>query len=328
MSASDTWVISGDEVLRLIDPAQARVIVRAAMQTVSRGQAQLPLRIGAPSADQRAVYVAMPGSLASPRTGGVKVLSVRLPGHGGSGPSHQGVVVIFDPDSGRPQAIVDAHAVTLLRTAAATAVATEALARADSAILAVLGTGEQARAHLAALPAVRPIHSIRLWGRHQERANALAQSAAATLTARIDVVATAEAAVDGADIVTTLTGSTEPVLQGRWLARGCHVNLVGASGAHAREADDEVVRRSRFYVDYRASALAQAGELIHALGERAPDFIVGEIGAVLNGSVPGRRSPEELTVYKSLGIAAQDLALAHAAATSARAAGLGTQVRL
>lgn len=303
-------------------------IVRRTMRCVSRGDAQLPLRIGAVLPRNAGAVVAMPGYLDEPPSAGAKLLAV-LPGNPQRGlSSHMGVVVLFDPEDGTPFAVVEASAITGLRTAAATAVATAALARTDAVDLAVLGAGEQAEAHLYAIPLVHSVRSIRIWSRSIDRAKQLAAHLSEALGIRIQVCESAEQAVAEASIVCTTTSSRTPILYGRWLKPGVHVNLVGASTANAREADDDLVVRSRFFVDYRLSALAQAGELREAMGPKASEHIAGEIGEVLNGSVEGRQNDQQLTVYKSLGIAAQDLAVAKAVFDRACAAGIGTRAPL
>jgi len=222
---------------------------------------------------------------------------------------------------------MDAAEITARRTAAASAVATRALARPDPAILAILGTGEQADTHIEALALVRPLSAIRIWGRSPDKAHALAVRHA-HLPFPIEVCDSVRAAVEGADIVCTLTGSPEPILEGRWLTPGTHVNLVGASQRNVREADDEVVTRARFFVDLKLSALAEAGEWHHArqagLVEEA--HMLAEIGEVLEGRLAGRLSPSDITVYKSVGMAAQDLAAAHVIYERAVMEGIGTRV--
>jgi ornithine cyclodeaminase len=223
---------------------------------------------------------------------------------------------------------MDAAEITAIRTAAASAVATRALSREDAGILAILGTGEQAATHVEALRHVRALKAIRVWGRSQEKARAFAARESARLPFPIEVCESAREAVAGADIICTLTGATEPILSGQWLESGAHVNLVGASRRHAREADDEVVARSRFFVDLRVSALAEAGELYHAqqAGLVGESHILGEIGEVLGGQVQGRSSERDITVYKSVGIAAQDMASAHVIYERAMQEGIGNRV--
>jgi ornithine cyclodeaminase/alanine dehydrogenase-like protein (mu-crystallin family) len=329
--ASEVLIVSGADVRKLMPMADCIGVVDRAMRVVSRGGAQLPLRIGAKIPGKSALCAAMPGYLEAPATLGAKVIAVNPENAQRGLSSHTGVVVLFDPERSVPIAIVDATAITGLRTAAASAVATNALARTDAADLAIIGTGEQAEAHVHAMAQVRKLRSIRVWGRSKEKATVFAAREGAALGLAVTVCETVERAVTGASIVCTTTSAREPILQGMWIERGTHVNLVGASSIDAREADESLVMKSRFFVDFRPSALAQAGELQAALplGVQAKQqHIRGEIGEVLNGTVPGRTAPEDITVYKSLGIAAQDLATAHAVYERARQSGAGTRVTL
>lgn len=342
-------VLSAADVARLVPMADCIALMRDTMQAVSHGDAALPLRIGAGAPEGTFAVAAMPGWLGRRGSAGVSPLANR-PSHAsgslggklisvavrrGDAPirSHQGVVVLFDAASGAPTAIVEAAAVTALRTAAATAVATDVLARADAVRLAMIGTGEQARAHVDALANVRALREIRVWGRDAGRTRDFAAELSARHGVAVSIAPTVRDAVIDADVVVTATAAREPILRGEWLQPGSHVNLVGASSRAAREADEAVVTRSRFFVDHRASAFAQAGELLHAAeSEARPDdvaaFVAGEIGEVLAGGVTGRRSATEVTVYKSLGIAAQDLALASEIVARARESGAGTHVEL
>ena len=304
-------------------------VVDSVMRSVSRGGAQMPLRTVIPVPGSDLLFGAMPGCIEEPACYGAKLLSVRSQSSADDlSPSHVGVFVLFDAASGSPVAIIDASELTAIRTAAATAVATRALARKDAGALAILGTGEQAARHLEALALVRPLRSVRVWGRNVDRAAAFAARYGASQGCEVTVEPDARRAVDGADIICTTTASREPILNGAWLCAGAHVNLVGASTIIAREADQEVVARSRFFVDSKTSALAQAGELRHAIdaGAVTEGHILGEIGEVLDGTVPGRTAAGDITVYKSLGIAAQDLAAAHRVYRSARRFGLGLRV--
>ena len=278
----------------------------------------------------RNFFGVMPGYLDDPRGLGAKIITV-YPDNAKRGlPSHLGLVLLFDAQIGFPLAVMDAAEVTAIRTAAASAVATRALARKDADHLAILGTGEQAVTHLEAIAKVRALRLVRVWGRSIEKAERFAQEQGPRLSVRVQVSKTAEDAVKGADIVCTVTASREPVLNGAWLERGAHVNLVGASLLGAREADDDVVTRSRFFVDSRTSARAEAGELKHAMdaGLVSESHVLGEIGDVLSGSVVGRTGDDDITVYKSLGVAAQDLAAAHVIYERAVRDGIGTRVVL
>ncbi len=324
----DVLVISGAEVRRLLPMIDCIPLVEGAMRTVSRGDAQLPLRISVSPIGTQNKLVAMPGYLDEPASMGAKVIAV-YPGNARRGlSSHMGVVVLFDVQQGIPLAMIDAASITGMRTAAASAVATRVLSPDDACDLAIVGTGEQAAAHLHALSLVRRLRSVRVWGRSRDKAKAFVEREASSVEVRIDVCDHLRDALVGADLVCTTTSSREPIVQGAWIARGAHVNLVGASTPVAREVDDALVRESSFFVDYRPSALSQAGELLGAMGADAANHIRGEIGEVLNGTVPGRTDEFEITVYKSLGIAAQDLVTAHEVYRRAKAAGVGVRAQL
>ncbi|WP_165186731.1 ornithine cyclodeaminase family protein [Caulobacter soli] len=288
-------------------------VVREAMIAFSAGRTRQLLRSIIPL-DQGRMFGVMPGALGGEDPFGAKLVSVFPDNVARGGQSHQGLVVLFDAASGRPEWLVDAGEITAIRTAAASAVATDALARPDSAVLAVLGTGEQAKAHAEALCLVRPFAEIRLWGRRREAAEQLAQTLSLTLDARVSVADDVETAVAGADVVCTVSGAREPILMGRWLARGAHVNLVGSSVAGPSEVDHDVVVRARFIADSREGVLAQGAEFLRAKAEGLidDDHVVGEIGQVLAGDLEGRQSADQLTVYKSLGHVVQDLAAAKA----------------
>ena len=326
--SSEVLILSGADVRRLLPMRDCIPVIERVMRIVSRGGAQLPLRIGVTPPGDHNVMAVMPGYIDEPAAMGAKVVAVypSNPQHGLS--SHMGVVVLFDPHRGVPIAMMDASAITGLRTAAASAVATQALSPEDASDLAIIGVGEQAAAHLHAIGAVRKLRSIRVWGRSMDKAQAFVAREAADVEMRIEACETISDTLVGADIVCTTTSAREPIVQGDWIARGAHVNLVGASSAAAREVDDGLVLRSSFFVDFRGSALAQAGELLGAMGANAAQHIRGEIGEVLNGTVPGRSDEFEVTVYKSLGIAAQDLATAHEIYRRAISAGAGVRARL
>jgi ornithine cyclodeaminase/alanine dehydrogenase-like protein (mu-crystallin family) len=324
----DVLVISGADVRRLLSMADCIPLIEGVMRTVSRGGAQLPLRIGVSPVGTRNKLAVMPGYLDEPASIGAKVIAV-YPGNARRGlSSHMGVVVLFDPREGVPLAMIDAASITGMRTAAATAVATRALSPDDACDLAIIGAGEQASSHLHAISLVRKLRTVRVWSRSRDKARAFADREANAVDNRIDVCESIRDALVGADIVCTTTSSTEPIVQGAWIARGAHVNLVGASVPSAREVDDALVKQSSFFVDYRPSALAQAGELLGAMGADAANHIRGEIGEVLNGTVAGRTDEFEITVYKSLGIAAQDLVTAHEIYRRAKAAGAGVRAQL
>jgi ornithine cyclodeaminase/alanine dehydrogenase-like protein (mu-crystallin family) len=228
--------------------------------------------------------------------------------------SHQGLVILFEPERGEPVCVVHAGEITAIRTAAASAVATDALARADARRLAVLGYGEQGATHARAICKVREIESIVVWGRSFEKARDFAARLRGELGVAVVAAPSVREAVAEADIVCTVTAAYEPILMGAWVRLGTHLNLVGSSYAGPAEVDNELVLRSRFFADSREGVLKQGAEFLRAkeAGLVGDEHVVGEIGEVLAGVIVGRRSAEEITVYKSLGHVVQDLASAWA----------------
>lgn len=316
-------VINGDLVRQLLDMESCIQAMRHAFSLVSNGLTEQPIRT-ALSLPERALLGLMPGLIREPASLGIKIVSV-FPGNFDRGqPTHQGMVMMFDAKDGRPTALLDAHAVTAIRTAAASAVATEMLARRDSTHLALLGYGDQAVTHIEAIRHVRPIARISVWGRDPERAHSFAANHGA------DPAASVREAIEGADIICCLTASADPVLFGADLEPGQHINAVGASIPSMAELDDEAVRRSRFFVDYRASAEALAGEYRHALASSAigPDHLLGEIGEVIEGRIAGRRKDSDITCFKSLGMAVEDLVSAQLILARAKERDLGVVVDL
>ena len=299
-----------------------------AMRAVSAGHAIMPLRQYLSIPDTTVRFTLMPGYVDAPACFGVKVVSKAERAPGSPWGSHVGAVMVFSPDEGVPVALLEGSELTAIRTAAASALATRALARPDAHRLAMIGCGLQALHHVRALLAVRPLDRIVVWGRNADRVEAFLSRLEVPPGVVVETADSVAAAVADADIVTTVTSARTPILAGEWLRPGSHVNLVGAAVREAAEADVETVRRSRFFVDYRASAMAQAGELLNAIeqGTVTAEHVAGEIGEVLSGAVPGRRSVAEITVYKSVGVAAQDLAAGWRAWQRAREQSQGIEV--
>ena len=301
-----------------------------AMTAASAGLTDVPLRSHLPIRGTQGKLVVMPGAMSSQNIFGLKIVSKYPRPPGSLVGTHVGMVIVFDTADGLPLALLEGGTLTEIRTAAASALATRTLAREDASVLAVIGTGAQAFRHALAVPKVRPIQLVRIWGRTQANAQRLATSLSEHLDVPVEVSVSAEAAVRDAQVICTTTSSPEPVLRGEWLSPGAHVNLVGAAVPSSAEADTVCLQRARIYVDLRSAAAAEAGELRAALaaGEIGEDAIVGEIGEVLLGRVPGRTTADQITLYKSLGMAAQDLAAARAALDSAKALGLGFDIDL
>jgi alanine dehydrogenase len=321
-------ILSNLDVANLLPMDQALATVDRVMRHVSSGEAQMPLRhvvqVGGPN-----MMGVMSGAIGDPECFGVKLVSL-FPGNPAKGFSgHRGAVVLFEPETGGAVAMMDAGLLTAIRTAAASGVATRVLARPDARRLTLIGTGEQAEHHLTAMLAVRPIEAVHIVGRRADRAADFAQKAAAahpglTLSHGTD----AQQGVAGADIICTVTTSPTPVIHGDWLEPGQHLNIVGASIPSKREVDDATVLRAAIWVDYRASALAQAGELVDMIAAEviSADHIQAEIGAVLAGEAAGRADADQITLYRSLGVIAQDLACAEHVLTRATAEGRGQLV--
>lgn len=330
MGSTNVLVISYADVVRLLEMPACIDVMAGALRATSRGDAVLPLRSMVWQPDRSGMIGLMPGYLAEPASFGLKVVSIFPGNHAAGYDSHQGVVMLFDLAHGTPLAILDASSITAIRTAAVSGVATRALARDDAGDLAILGAGVQAASHLAAMRAVRPLRRVRVWSRDAARAWAFAASHSDAIGLAIEAVATPRAAVEGADLVCTTTAAREPIVEGAWLSPGAHVNAVGACVAAARELDTAAVAGARLIVDRRESALAEAGDFLipRAEGAIGDDHIAGELGDVLLGRVPGRRAPDERTLFKSLGIAIEDLAAAHYVHARALATGSGVSVPL
>lgn len=288
-------------------------LVRQAMIAFSRGETRQHLRSILPLSEGR-VFGIMPGALGPREYFGAKLISV-FQGNAAKGiQSHQGVVVLFDGETGQPVCVAHAGEITAIRTAAATAVATDALARPESTRMAILGTGEQAATHAQAIAKVRKLEAITVWGRDEGRTKAFAKATEAEVGVPVFAAPTVRQAVTGVDIVTAVTNARAPILEGAWVAPGTHVNLVGSSGPGPTEVDHDLVVRSRFIADSREGVLAQGAEFLYAKAAGLIDdsHVVGEIGQVLAGDLPGRQSADQITVYKSLGHVVQDLAAAKA----------------
>ncbi|MEZ5332553.1 MAG: ornithine cyclodeaminase family protein [Thermoanaerobaculia bacterium] len=316
------------DVGRVLDEREALAAAEEAFEALARGDVVNPLRQAVFRPDRAGLVGSMPAFLADPPTFALKVVTVFPGAHAAGLDSHQGAVLLFDGATGRPEAILEAGELTARRTAAASALATRELAREDAGDLALLGAGVQARAHLRAIAAVRSLRRVRVWNRTPERAAELALWARSTAGLRVEPVGSARAAVEGADLVCTLTASAQPILEGAWLAPGCHVNAVGSCTPRAREVDAGLIRRARIVVDSRESALAEAGDLLLAAANGAFDAgdIVAELAEVVAGRAAGRTAADEITLYESLGLAIEDLTAARRAWLRADELGVGRRM--
>ncbi len=299
--------IDREEVSRRLTYDVCIPMVRDAMIALSNGETKQLLRSIIPLSEGR-LFGVMPGAM------GAKLIRVFHQNFAKGIQSHQGLVILFDPDSGAPVCVVHAGELTAIRTAAASAVATGALARKDARRLAIPGYGEQAATHARAISKVRNLESIVVWGRSPERALAFARRMHAELAVPVASAGNVEEAVTHADIICTVTSAVEPILKGAWVRPGTHLNLVGSNYAEPAEVDNDLALRSRFIADSREGVLTQGGEFLRAKKAGLVDdgHIAAEIGQVLADEIEGRRSPEEITAYKSLGHVVQDLASAWA----------------
>jgi ornithine cyclodeaminase len=338
-------VLSARDVHELLPYGECADLVASALAALARGEVYQPLRtVMQPPARGGSPAPGLMALMPAIRTGGgggpgpdaaygLKAICI-FPGNPGLGKdAHQGVVLLSSPDTGEPQALINASALTEIRTAAASVVATRLLARPDARELAVIGTGVQARAHVIALAQDyaargRPLAAIRIAGRTPRRAAQAAAELSAMAGLPVQASGSAAEAVSGAGIVVTATSSATPVLDRGWLADGTHINAVGACLPHARELDSATMAAAAVFADSRESALAEAGDLRLAIAEHPtpPVHIRGEIGELLSGTVTGRTGDQEITVFESLGLAAEDLAAAQGVYRNAARRGAGTWV--
>lgn len=325
-------VLTGADVEAALDLDEMLEAVASAMKELSAGRASTPNRIAVVVPDHDAFVAAMPAHLPAAAVVATKLVSV-FP-HNTERPTHQAVLIVFDPDNGTPVALMDGTAITSARTAAGSALSVRLLAREDARILAILGTGVQARAHLRAVPRVRAFDRIVLAGRDRTKAEALAASIAPEASVPIEVADAFEDAVRAADVVCATTHTDEPIVRYGWLKPGAHVASVGFNPNGVGEVDRATVLRSAVFVESRLAAGSSppsgAIELVAAIDEGdAPDGIsLREIGDVLSGEVAGRTGPDEITLYKSVGVAVQDAAAAGLILRRAAELGLGSDVEM
>lgn len=309
----DIPLIDKETVVRILEMPACIDLMATTQAAISRGEIESTLRSSLPIAEVAGRFLIMPGVLPQARVFGAK-LATLYPGNPARGlPTVQGHIALFDEGAGVPLAVVEAGSVTAIRTAATSGAATRLLAKRDASTLAILGCGVQAQTHLEAMLAVRPVRQVRVWGRDFDKAGAFAARQTDRVGVPVVAVADARKAVAGADPVCTVTGSRTPILEGGWLAAGAHLNLVGAHSSTTREVDGTAIGRARVFTEITEFALAEAGDLLLAIGEGlfSASDIVGEIGDAIDGKIPGRLSEDDITIYKNLGNTAQDLAAAH-----------------
>ena len=323
-------IIRQEDVYGLLPMDECMSVMADALITLAGGGCVNPLRPMLRVPGQRGILGMMPAYLDAPESLGVKLITVFNANHGTEYDSHQGVVLLFEATHGSPVAMIDASAITAIRTAAVSGIATRALANENAGDLCIIGSGVQAHTHLEALMLARTPRRVRVWSPSAGNAKSFASSASRARGIDIEVMPSAREAVVGADIICTVTSSRTPVLESSWVAAGAHINAVGSSVASAREIDSDTVARARLFVDRRESTLNESGDFLipKAEGRFGDEHIRAELGDVLSGVADGRRSARDVTLFKSLGLGAEDVAAAHRITANARAKGIGLDVDL
>jgi alanine dehydrogenase len=323
-----TLVLSHDDVSRLLPMSECVNVMEDTFRTLVRGDALQPQRQVNWLPDKRGALAVMPSYLGNPRVIGSKIVTVFPANQNTLYETHQGAVLLFECEHGRLLAVIDASSITAIRTAAVSAAATKLLAREDATDLTILGSGTQAAMHLESMSVVRPVKRVRIWSRNPDHAKRFVKRESDRLFVSVEQVASVRDAVTDSDIICTTTGSTSPVLLGKWLHPGVHVNAIGASVPPFRELDSETVRKSMLFVDRRESVMNEAEDIRMPMreGTIGAEHIIGELGEILLGRVRGRHSKDEITLFKSVGLAVEDLAAAHYVYRKAEVENIGTNV--
>lgn len=325
----DLVIIDRKTAQELLSAEMCLSAVEAAMRALTSGAASAPLRQIMPVEDGESQLLLMPAAAASEAVFGFKALSIRPSNSSVGRPAIQGFITLFDQSTGAPVALIDGETVTAMRTAAASAVASRALARGNATAHGILGTGVQAESHARmVLQACPQIEIIVIWGRSRERADSLVSTLSGTIDCNIISGTLTDALSCG--IVSAVTSAKEPFISRSLVSDGAHLNLVGSHSPARREADSDTIAAGRIYVDCKSAALKEAGDLIIPICERAlrPSDIIGEIGDVLRGKISGRQSDDELTIFKSLGNGVQDLYVAAALREHAAVQGKGHRIAI
>jgi len=304
--------------------------MEGALAEFSAGHVAQPLRTVLQVGAQKAFFGVMPASMPSRSALGTKLVTVFASNLERGLPSHLATIILLDPETGALRALVDGRYITEARTAAVSAVSVKHLARKDAGVLALIGSGVQARSHLEAVDRVCSLNEVRVWSRSPANRDRFVSEMEPHTSADLHAVGSVEDAVRGADIVVLVTAAREPVVRSEWVADGAHVCAVGACRPDQREMDAALVARSILYVDSREGALAEAGDVVLAIkdGAISASHIVGELGELVAGSCQGRASEKHVTIFKSLGMAVEDVAAAHLAFTRATAKGAGVAFEL
>jgi alanine dehydrogenase len=323
-------LLSESDVRDLLPPADLIVAMEQALSAFSSGQVNQPVRTALQVPPHRNFFGVMPAYMSSPAALGIKLVTVFSENAARGLPSHLATILLFNPETGALEVIMDGRYITEVRTAAVSAVAAKRLARKDAAALAVLGSGVQARSHVELLTRVCPFREIRAWSPTRDHLEQFVADAAAISSVPARATITTEQAVRGADVIALVTSSNTPVIQDAWVSPGALVIGVGACRPDSHEMDPALVARARVIVDSRAAALVEAGDIVQGIreGRWTESHIAGELGEVVLGRTPGRTASDEIVIFKSLGQAVEDVAAARLVLTRAKAQGKGRVIQM
>jgi ornithine cyclodeaminase len=305
----DPLFINKKKIASLLPMNECIEVMEKMFRSLANGDCLQPLRSMMWLPEKVGLLGMMPGCAKSLGVIGIKVISVFHANRDAGLPSHQGVVILFDANHGQPLMIFDANEITAIRTAAVSAVATRLLSRENSELLAIIGSGEQAKRHIESILLVRKIKQINIWSRHEKHAVELLEKISKEYKIPIAIKKNARNAVENADIICTVTSSSQPLVNGEWVSPGTHINAVGSSTAAARELDTAAIKQSKLFADCYESLFNESGDFLIPKKEGAitDNHVRGEIGEVLSGTKRGRENTEEITIFKSLGIAVEDI---------------------
>jgi ornithine cyclodeaminase len=303
-----TFIVK-EEVAALLPMQECIDVMESTFRALADGECLQPLRSIMWLPDKTGLLGMMPGYAAGPGVMGIKLITVFHANKDSGYPSHQGIVALFDAKHGQPLMLFDATEITAIRTAAVSALATRVLSRGNSERLAIIGAGEQARRHIESILLVRKIKAIKIWNRNQSNAVTLREKVTTKQNISIEVTRTAQQAVEDADVICTVTASRQPLVMGDWIPSGSHINAVGSSTPFSRELDTAAVVRSKLFTDRYESIFKEAGDFLIPKDEGAiaDDHVKAELGEVIVGSKKGRESDEQITTFKSLGLAVEDI---------------------
>jgi ornithine cyclodeaminase len=322
-------LLTSEDVATLLSMDELIEAMDAALRQFSTGGVDQPIRTVLAIGEKK-VFGVMPAHLRAPGVFGAKLVSVFGVNAALDLPTHLATILLFSPNTGALVAVMDGRVITEMRTAAVSAVSARELARDEAQTLAIIGSGAQARTHLEAIERVFELSEVRVWSPTPDHQLAFITGMESTTEAKLIGCNSAEQAVHHADVIVLATSSSEPVIQNEWVASGAHVISVGACRPDQREMDPALIRRGRLFVDSRAAALVESGDVVMGIqqGQFAAAHLVGELGEVLAGKVEGRRSPRDITIFKSLGLAVEDLVAADLVYRKAVAGAVGEELEL